>query len=146
MRDGEWRKLVQLKWSDETILWCVFWMRCICSAVITRDFCLRGSSGGWDSRRCCQHKEAEEEGENLMKFLIIPPPHGSGKNYWMPFGSVLFMELHLWNTSLPFFLSLFLSLPLCISPSLPPSPLIGDAVNVCGVSGSSRWGRIGVSP
>lgn len=28
------------------ILWCVFGMRSICYAVITRDFCLRGSSRG----------------------------------------------------------------------------------------------------
>lgn len=43
---------------------------------------------------------------------------GTMKNYWMPFGSVLFMELHLWNTSLPLLLLLFLSLPLSTPPPL----------------------------
>lgn len=119
-------------------------MHRICYVVNTHEFCLRGSSRGWDSRRCCRHREGEGRSE-LDEVSDYPTSSGTGKNYWMPFGSVLFMELHLWNTSLPLFLSLFLSLPLCISPVLPPYPLIGDAIKVCGVSGSSRWGLMCVS-
>lgn len=127
------------------ILWCVFGMRSTCYAVITRDFCLRGSSRGVGRKEVLQTQGRRGGRSELDEVPDYSTSSGTEKNYWMPFGSVLFMELHLWNTSLPFLLSPFLSLPLCISPFLPPSPLIGDAIKVCGVSGSSRWGRMCVS-
>lgn len=94
-------------------------MRCIRYAVITRDFCLRGSGRGWDSRRCCRRKEGEKEGVSLMKFLIIPPPLAQGRITECHLG-----QCSLWNYIYeihlsPSFLPLFPSLPLCIPPVLP---------------------------
>ena len=88
-------------------------------AVISRDFCLRGSSRGWGSRRCCRRREEEKEGVNLMKFLIIPPPLAQGRITECHLG-----QCSLWNyiyeIHLPplFFLS-FVSPSLYLS--LPPS-------------------------
>lgn len=91
--------------------------------------------GQWEALQRQGRREARGELDEVSDY---PRSYGTGKNYWMPFGSLLFMELHLWNTSLPLFLFFFPSLPLCNSPILPPSSLIGDAIKVCGVSGSSR--------
>lgn len=98
--------------------------------------------GQWEM---LQTQGRREEMSELDEVSDYSTSSGTEKNYWMPFGSVLFMELHIWNTSLPCFRSLCLPLVLCVSPFLSPSPLIGDAIKVCGVSGSSRWGRMCVS-
>lgn len=90
-------------------------------AVITHDFCLRGSTRGWDSRRCCRHREGEKEGVSLMKFLIIPPPLAQGRITECHLG-----QCSLWNyiyeihLPLSFYLSfcLYLSLYLSLPPSL----------------------------
>lgn len=105
-------------------------------------FFWRGSCSGLDGGRCCRHKEGEEEGVSLMKFLIIPPPLAQWRITECHLG-----QCSLWNyiyeihPSLFFFYSfcLFLLVPL---PPLPPLPLIGDAIKVCGVSGSSRWSSL----
>lgn len=93
-------------------------MHCICYAAITHDFCLRGSSRGWDGRRCCRHKEGEEEGVSLMKFLIIPPPLAQGRITECHLG-----QCSLWNYIYEIHLtpSFFLSFYLFLSVSLPSS-------------------------
>lgn len=95
-------------------------MHCIRYADITRDFCLRGSSRGWDSRRCCRRREGEKEGVSLMKFLIIPPPLAQGRITECHLG-----QCSLWNYIYEIHLSPPLSFSLSVSPSLylslPPS-------------------------
>lgn len=102
------------------VLWCMFRMHRIRCAVITHDFCLRGSTRGWDSRRCCRHREGEKEGVSLMKFLIIPPPLAQGRITECHSGQCslwnYIYEIHLFPLFLSFFLSL--SLYLSHSPSL----------------------------
>lgn len=49
------------------------------NAVITHDFCLRGSSGGGDGRRR-QEERGEGRGE-LDEVSDYPTSSGTGKNY-----------------------------------------------------------------
>lgn len=71
-----------------------------------------------------------------------------GEDNWMPRGSVLFMESHLWNTNIfpLLFLSVFFNSTSLLPLRLLASPLIGDAIKGCGVTGSSRWAPKLVAP
>lgn len=125
------------------ILWCISGMRSY--AVLHGSLSVRCSSRGWVRRRCCRHKEGRRGWRQLDEVSDYSTSSGTGSGFWMPFGSALFMEPHLWNTSFPIF-----SAPLSMLPPprrlfLSPSSLIGGAVKLYGVSASSRWGPVCVS-
>lgn len=124
------------------ILWCISWMRSY--AVLHGIFSVRCSSRGRVRRRCCRHKEGDEDEASLMKFLIIPPPLAQGVASECHLGQRSLWS-HIYEIHLsPSFLSLFLFF-LLHAGSFSPSALIGGAVKVYGVSASSRWGLVCVS-
>lgn len=104
------------------VLWCMFRIHRIRYAVITQDFCLRGSTRGWDSRRGCRRREGEKEVVSLMKFLIIPPPLARGRITECHLGQCslwnYIYEIHLFPLCLSFLRPLSLSLYLFRPPSL----------------------------
>lgn len=97
-------------------------MRCVCYIVITHDFFFFERFLLWVGRwEVLQTQGRRGERSELDEVSDYSTSSGTMKNYWMPFGSVLFMELQLWNTSLPLLLLLFLSLPLSTPPPLTSS-------------------------
>lgn len=129
-RDERWRVeetcLIKMKWwrGGRGIEGCSL-MRALDApytlfSYITHDFCLRGSSWGWDGRRCCRRRERGKEGASLMKFLIIQPPLAQGRITECHLG-----QCSLWNyiyeihLSPSFFHSFHLSLFVTLPSSLP---------------------------
>lgn len=124
------------------ILWCISWMHSY--TVLHGIFSVRCSSRGWVRRRCCRHKEGDEDEASLMKFLIIPPPLAQGVASECHLGQRSLWS-HIYEIHLsPSFLSLFLFF-LLHAGSFSRSALIGGAVKVYGVSASSRWGLACIS-
>lgn len=142
---GEWRR------AEQTCL--IKWKRWNDSLMHLLDAQLRSITCDFEcevsQQRVGQEEVLQTQGRSggcseLDEVPDYSTSSGTGRGFWMPFGSALFMEPHLWNTSFPFFLSLFL-FSLLHPGSFSPSALIGGAVKVCGVSASSRWGLLCVS-
>lgn len=87
-------------------------------------FFLRGSCSGLDGGRCCRHKEGEEDGVSLMKFLIIPPPLAQWRITECHLG-----QCSLWNYIYEIHLSLFFFYSFCLFLSVPLPPLTSSTSN-----------------
>lgn len=159
LKDGESLSLLQMG-ADQRVEWrraaqtCLIkWKRWNDSLMHLLDAQLRSITCDFEcevsQQRVGQEEVLQTQGRSggcseLDEVPDYSTSSGTGRGFWMPFGSALFMEPHLWNTSFPFFLSLFL-FSLLHPGSFSPPALIGGAVKVYGVSASSRWGLLCVS-